>query len=92
MLDHVNTEFTKYEPYRESQTAGEMKNKGVGGFPHDVSYKYVKLKASTPDRSDEEDVEFIAFNKGTLICILHIREVICIKNSKYFWAPYLYIF
>ena len=57
MLDHVNTESTKYEPYRESRTARGMKNKGVRGFPRDVSDNYVKLKASTPDRSGGEEVD-----------------------------------
>ena len=37
---------------RARQTAGEMKKKkGVRGFPVDMSDNYVKLQASTPDRS-----------------------------------------
>ena len=58
MLDHVNIESTKHEPYRaqrESYSYGEMKRRGVGASPaHDVSDKSVKLKASTPDRSGGE--------------------------------------
>ena len=66
MLDHVNTESTKHEPYiesqrvRESESCGDEeqgsreKKRGVGDFPRDV---YNKLKVNTPDRSGGEEVD-----------------------------------